>query len=52
VHIFFFIKYFFPQAKKLLKSSQTNENEIQPLHELAENKLTNSVALEREVDGM
>lgn len=36
----------------MLKSSQINENEVQPLRELAENKLANSVTLEREVDGM
>lgn len=29
-----------------------NENEVQPLRELAENKLANSLTLEREVDGM
>lgn len=43
---------FISQAKKLLKSSQMNENEVQPLRELAENKLANSLTLEREVDGM
>jgi hypothetical protein len=40
------------QAKKLLKSSQINENEVEPLRELAESRLANSVSLEREVDGM
>lgn len=40
------------QAKKLLKSSQINENEVQPLRELAESRLANSVSLEREVDGV
>ncbi|XP_025195973.1 laminin subunit alpha-1 [Melanaphis sacchari] len=43
-------KYAFVKAKKLLKSSQTNENEIQPLYDLTENKLAISIALEREVD--
>lgn len=43
---------FILQAKKLLKSSQINENEVNPLQKIADNELANSVALEREVDGM
>lgn len=43
---------FILQAKKLLKSSQINENEVNPLRELAEIELANSVVLEREIDGM
>ncbi|VVC37186.1 Hypothetical protein CINCED_3A012310 [Cinara cedri] len=43
-------KYAYVKAKKLLKSSQINENEVNPLRESAENELAKSVTLEREVD--
>jgi len=40
------------QSKKIFKSSEANANETQHLHELAESKSIESVALEREIDGM